>query len=83
MQCKLYLASSSFIESLECKITYLILYGKATYPLDLSFSVKRLKNCPTSFSAVESLKICCTILSRYPLHLKSYFVSGYTYNTKW
>ena len=52
------------------------MYGKVTYPLGLSLSAKRLKNCPTSSSSdgtrvlgVKSLKICLTRLSGYPLHL--------------
>ena len=53
-----------------------LMYGKVAYPLGLSLSARRLKNCPTSSSGdgtrvleVKSLKICLTILSGYPLHL--------------
>ena len=41
------------------------MYGKVAYPVGLSLSAKRLKNCPTSSSGdgtrvleVKSLKIC-------------------------
>ena len=52
-----------------------LMYGKVTYPLGLSLSANRLKNCATSSSGdgtrvlgVKSLKICLTSLSGYSLH---------------
>ncbi len=58
----------------RCASVILHIYGRVTYPLGLSFSVERLKNCPTSSSGddgmrvleVKSLVICLTILSGYP-----------------